>query len=98
LRCGWHVRRKRQLAVDLATVVMTIEQVPDIPIFRKNTAAFVHDRRARRVRGHRAILPGISATRIFTKIDRGDSIPDARRPPETVARISPFCMAELPYP
>jgi hypothetical protein len=27
----------------------------------------------------RTILPGISATRIFTKIDRGDSIPDARR-------------------
>jgi hypothetical protein len=43
LRCGWHVRRKRQLAVDLATVVMTIEQVPDIPIFRMNPAAFAHD-------------------------------------------------------
>ncbi len=27
----------------LATAVMTIEQVPDIPMFRKNTAAFVHD-------------------------------------------------------
>jgi phenylpyruvate tautomerase PptA (4-oxalocrotonate tautomerase family) len=34
---------KHRLAVDLATAVMTIEQVPDIPIFRKNTAAFVHD-------------------------------------------------------
>jgi phenylpyruvate tautomerase PptA (4-oxalocrotonate tautomerase family) len=34
---------KHQLAVDLATAVMTIEQVPDIPMFRKNTAAFVHD-------------------------------------------------------
>jgi phenylpyruvate tautomerase PptA (4-oxalocrotonate tautomerase family) len=32
-----------QLAVDLATAVMTIEQVPDIPMFRKNTAAFVHE-------------------------------------------------------
>ena len=32
-----------QLAVDLATAVMTIEQVPNIPMFRKNTAAFVHD-------------------------------------------------------
>ena len=32
-----------QLAMDLATAVMTIEQVPDIPMFRKNTAAFVHD-------------------------------------------------------
>ena len=34
---------KHRLAVDLATAVMTIEQVPDIPMFRKNTAAFVHD-------------------------------------------------------
>jgi len=34
---------KHQLAVDLATAVMTIEQVPNIPMFRKNTAAFVHD-------------------------------------------------------
>jgi phenylpyruvate tautomerase PptA (4-oxalocrotonate tautomerase family) len=34
---------KHRLAVDLATAVMTIEQVPDIPMFRQNTAAFVHD-------------------------------------------------------
>lgn len=34
---------KHQLAVDLATAVMTIEGVPNIPMFRKNTAAFVHD-------------------------------------------------------
>jgi phenylpyruvate tautomerase PptA (4-oxalocrotonate tautomerase family) len=34
---------KHQLAVDLAAAVKTIEQVPDIPMFRKNTAAFVHD-------------------------------------------------------
>jgi len=34
---------KHQLAVDLATAVMTIEKVPDIPMFRQNTAAFVHD-------------------------------------------------------
>jgi len=32
-----------QLAVDAATAVMTIERVPDIPMFRKNTAAFVHE-------------------------------------------------------
>jgi len=32
-----------KLAVDLATAVMTIEQVPDIPMFRQNTAAFVHE-------------------------------------------------------
>ena len=34
---------KHQLAVDLATAVMTVEQVPDIPMFRKHTAAFIHD-------------------------------------------------------
>ena len=34
---------KHRLAADLATAVMTIEQVPDIPMFRQNTAAFIHD-------------------------------------------------------
>jgi phenylpyruvate tautomerase PptA (4-oxalocrotonate tautomerase family) len=34
---------RHQLAVDLATAVMTIEQVPNIPMFRRNTAAFVHE-------------------------------------------------------
>jgi phenylpyruvate tautomerase PptA (4-oxalocrotonate tautomerase family) len=34
---------KHQLAADLAAAVMTVEQVPDIPMFRKNTAAFIHD-------------------------------------------------------
>ena len=32
-----------RLATDLATAVMTVEQVPNIPMFRKNTAAFVHE-------------------------------------------------------
>jgi phenylpyruvate tautomerase PptA (4-oxalocrotonate tautomerase family) len=32
-----------QLAADLAAAVMAVEQVPDIPMFRQNTAAFVHD-------------------------------------------------------
>jgi phenylpyruvate tautomerase PptA (4-oxalocrotonate tautomerase family) len=30
------------LAADAAATVMRIEQVPDIPMFRKNTAAFIH--------------------------------------------------------
>jgi phenylpyruvate tautomerase PptA (4-oxalocrotonate tautomerase family) len=34
---------KHQLAIDLATTLMTIEGVPNIPMFRKNTAGFVHD-------------------------------------------------------
>jgi phenylpyruvate tautomerase PptA (4-oxalocrotonate tautomerase family) len=31
------------LAKDAAATVKSIEQVPDIPMFRKNTAAFVHE-------------------------------------------------------
>lgn len=34
---------RHRLAADLATAVMTVEQVPDIPMFRQNTAAFVHE-------------------------------------------------------
>lgn len=33
----------KKLAQELAHTLMVIEQVPDIPMFRKNTAAFVHD-------------------------------------------------------
>jgi phenylpyruvate tautomerase PptA (4-oxalocrotonate tautomerase family) len=32
-----------RLATDLATAVMTIEQVPNIAMLRKNTTAFVHE-------------------------------------------------------
>jgi phenylpyruvate tautomerase PptA (4-oxalocrotonate tautomerase family) len=34
---------RHRLATDLATALMTIERVPNIPLFRKNTAAFVHE-------------------------------------------------------
>src|SRR5690242_5011080 len=34
---------KHQLATDLAATLMGIEGVPDIPMFRQNTAAFVHE-------------------------------------------------------
>ena len=33
----------KALARDLASTLMKIEQVPDIPMFRDNTAAFIHD-------------------------------------------------------
>jgi phenylpyruvate tautomerase PptA (4-oxalocrotonate tautomerase family) len=33
----------RRLATDLARTLMEIEQVPPIPMFRDNTAAFVHE-------------------------------------------------------
>jgi phenylpyruvate tautomerase PptA (4-oxalocrotonate tautomerase family) len=32
-----------RLATDVATAVKEVEGVPDIPMFRKNTAAFVHE-------------------------------------------------------
>lgn len=34
---------KHQLARDLAAALMAIEEVPDIPMFRQNTAGFVHE-------------------------------------------------------
>jgi len=34
---------KHKLAADLAATLMAIEGVPDIPMFRQNTAAFVHE-------------------------------------------------------
>ena len=33
----------RALAQKLASELMAIEQVPDIPMFRQNTAAFIHE-------------------------------------------------------
>ncbi len=33
----------RQLAIDAAATVKAVEAVPDIPMFRQNTAAFVHE-------------------------------------------------------
>jgi phenylpyruvate tautomerase PptA (4-oxalocrotonate tautomerase family) len=33
----------RKLAADAAALVKAVEQVPDIPMFRKNSAAFVHE-------------------------------------------------------
>ena len=34
---------RHALARDLATAVMRWEQVPDLPLFTQNTAAFIHD-------------------------------------------------------
>ena len=40
---GGTFKDAKTLARDLAETLMKIEQVPNIPMFRKNTAAFVHD-------------------------------------------------------
>ena len=37
------IQDPHQLASDLARTLMTIEGVPDIPLFRQNTAGFVHE-------------------------------------------------------
>ena len=34
---------RRKLAADAAATVMAVERVPDIAMFRRNTAAFVHE-------------------------------------------------------
>ena len=33
----------KKLSADAAALVKSVEEVPDIPMFRKNTAAFVHE-------------------------------------------------------
>ena len=43
-----------ELAVRAAYIAKTVEQVPDIPMFRSNTAAFVHELHRRRSRMPRA--------------------------------------------
>ena len=40
---------KKKLATDAATTLKNIEGVPDIPMFRKNTAAFIHELPARSI-------------------------------------------------
>jgi hypothetical protein len=37
------IQNLHQLAMDAAAVVKSVEGVPDIALFRKNTAAFVHE-------------------------------------------------------
>jgi hypothetical protein len=34
---------KHRLAADLARALMMIEQVPDMPLFRTNTSAFIYE-------------------------------------------------------
>ena len=34
---------KSQLALSVAAAVMVVEKVPDIPMFRENTAVFIHE-------------------------------------------------------
>ena len=34
---------RHKLAQDLAATLMAVEEVPDIPMFRQNTAAFIHE-------------------------------------------------------
>ena len=47
--------RPHDLAQTLARTLMAIEQVPDIPMFRRNTAAFVHELAGRVLTNARAL-------------------------------------------
>jgi len=83
---------EHRLAADLAAAVMTIEQVPDIPMFRKNTAAFVHDLPTTAL----ANVDGDSAyvrVQVLTNacaLDREKQIAVVRTPTELVAAASVF--------
>jgi phenylpyruvate tautomerase PptA (4-oxalocrotonate tautomerase family) len=50
-----------QLAKDLAAAVMAVEGVPNIPMFRKNTAAFVHELPA-------AALANVDGDRTYARV------------------------------
>src|SRR5258708_20101242 len=52
---------KHELAAGLANAVMDIEGVPDIPMFRQNTAAFVHELAAGSLSNVDAANPSVRA-------------------------------------
>ncbi len=79
-----------QLAIDLATTVMTIEQVPNIPMFRQNTAGFVHELPA----GDPANVDGESnyvRVQVLTNqgaLDRDKQLAVVRQLPDLIASAS----------
>lgn len=76
-----------QLAKDAAATVKAVEQVPDIPMFHKNTAAFVHELPA----GHLANVDGDTdyvRVQVLTNqgaLDRDKQLAVARRLTDLVA-------------
>lgn len=78
------------LAVDAATIVKDVEQVPDIPMFRANTAAFVHELPA----GNLSDVNGSSdhvRVQVLTNagaLDRDKQIAVVRRLTDLVARAA----------
>jgi hypothetical protein len=60
------------LAQKLATELMTIEQVPDIPMFRKNTAAFIHDLPS-------SGLSNVDGDTTYVRVQGGEIDPGRRR-------------------
>ena len=67
-----------QLAGDLATALMTIEKVPDIPMFRQNTAAFIHDLPADGLANVRLLTETLERPDIY-ELARGARDRDLRR-------------------
>ena len=85
-----------RLAVDLASTLMEIEQVPDIPMFRQNTAAFIHEFQ----RSHLANVEGDGSyvrVQVLTNadaLDRDKQLAVVARSP----RSSPPLLATPPSP
>jgi phenylpyruvate tautomerase PptA (4-oxalocrotonate tautomerase family) len=77
----------KKLAQELASALMAIEKVPDIPMFRQNTAAFVHELPA----GHLSNVDGDSSyvrVQVLTNagaLDRDKQLAVVRRLTELVA-------------
>jgi phenylpyruvate tautomerase PptA (4-oxalocrotonate tautomerase family) len=57
---------RHKLAADLAGALMRIEQVPDIPMFRKNTAAFDRDKQLAVVRQFTDLIAGAAGDPALT--------------------------------
>ena len=69
----------RQLAIDAVAVVKGVEGVPDVPLFRENTAAFVHKMRE----GALSNVDGdANYVRIHATTNPGAPGATRRRPPE----------------
>src|SRR3954447_23066735 len=64
---------KQKLARDLAQAVMRWEQVPEIPLFSDNTAAFIHD------------LPADAIANAAGVLDRDKQLADVKELTEIVA-------------
>ena len=79
----------KALARDLASTLMKIEQVPDIPMFRQNTAAFGHDLRTwrRRMSTETATTSGCRCSRTRGRLIARSSSPWSGNSPTSLRQL-----------